>query len=234
MLRCVDAVICNSRSTEQDLRAYAEERRLPLPVSDFFHLGCDLPRAEPDGRRLADFFGEEPVFMCVGSIELRKNHTMLLDAFDQLWSAGARVRLLVAGKPAPEATSVVQRLTLHPERDSRLKFITDLSDAELVFAYSRAHAVVLPTLAEGFGLPLVEARAFGCPVIASDLPVFRELADDGVSLFAQGSCRALQDALAASAASTPTRVPAGRQVRSWADAARDLADRLDGMLNNKG
>lgn len=230
MLACVDGVVCISRSTQEDLVAYSRELNLPMPRATFVHLGCNVPQASPDGRRLAQLFAGGPVFLCVGTIEPRKNHALLLDAFEALWAGGSAARLLIAGKPTLESESVVKRLCAHPERGGRLAYYADMNDAELVFAYENARGVVLPSLAEGFGLPLVEARALGCHVIASDLSVFRELADAGVELVESGSTARLAAAIQAACDCPPGRVPAGNHVQSWADAARDLLNRTDELL----
>jgi alpha-1,2-rhamnosyltransferase len=230
MLACVDGVVCISRSTQEDLAAYARELGLPMPRATFVHLGCNVPQATPDGARLAALFDGGPVFVCVGTIEPRKNHAQLLDAFETLWARGSPARLLVAGKPTIESDSVVKRLCAHPERGGRLAYFADMTDAELMFAYANARGVVLPSLAEGFGLPLVEARAVGCHVIASDLPVFRELADAGVELVERGSTVRLAAAVQAACERPPGRVPAGKHIQSWADAGRDFMNRVDELL----
>ena len=78
---------------------------------------------------------------------------------------------------------MIQRIVTHPEFDKRLFWLADASDADLQFLYKHAQALVYPSIAEGFGLPLVEAGHYTLPVIASDIPVFREIAGDQINYF---------------------------------------------------
>ena len=69
----------------------------------------------------------------------------------------------------------MQRISTHAELGNRLFWWSDASDAELAFLYSKAAGLVFPSFVEGFGLPLIEALARGVPVLASDIPIFREI-----------------------------------------------------------
>ncbi len=183
MLPIVDAVICISQATESDLKDYAAKAGLTLPPTGHFRLGCDpARRASVNTVRteIAHFLSQPGAsFAAVGSFEPRKNYAWLLEVFEKLWSQGRNHRLLIAGRRTADGQGLVNKLIQHPEQGKRLLTILDASDQELDHVYAHARALLFPSLAEGFGLPLVEARTRGCPVIGSDLPVFRELADDG-------------------------------------------------------
>lgn len=195
MLRCSDAVICNSQATERDLKTYAASMKLPLPPTGHIRLGCDpvLPVGAPGTRSaIAQFFDKPtPSFAAVGSFEPRKNYAWLLRVFECLWNKGHNVNLFIAGRPTADGQALVSKMKQHPEQGRRLLTVFDASDQELEHVYTHARALLFPSLAEGFGLPLVEARTRGCLVIASDLPAFLELGDEGVSFFPQNSADAL-------------------------------------------
>jgi glycosyltransferase involved in cell wall biosynthesis len=199
-----DAVICISKATQDDLLKFCVEEGIPTPPTSHFRLGCDLPA--PAGPRpvrgeIRDFLkGDGPTFVSVGSIERRKNHALLLTAFEHLWAGGLDARLLVMGRPHPDCHALVRRLKNHAEHGRRLLTVFNATDEEVSLAYAKCRALVFPSLAEGFGLPLVEARTRGCPVIASDLPSLSELADAGVQLFQSGNAQALEKLLAQHAA----------------------------------
>jgi glycosyltransferase involved in cell wall biosynthesis len=89
---------------------------------------------------------------------------------------------------------------------------------------------VLPSLFEGFGLPLVEARTRGCPVIASNLPVFAELADGGVTTFDRTSAGALARVLVDHALNDRRGQIAPMQPFTWADSARQCAAQIEQLL----
>lgn len=199
MLPSADAVICISKATQDEVNAWLDSRALPhRPPVGHFHLGADVGSDPDETVRLRTFFsGDAPAFVTVGSIEPRKNHVQLLDVFERLWADGSPARWLVIGRPTIDSEELVLRLRNHPEHGNRLVTLFDGSDGEIRYAYSRCKALVFPSLAEGFGLPLVEARACGSRVVASDLAVFREFADEGVRFFKAGSVDALEGALRA-------------------------------------
>lgn len=224
MLACSDAVVCNSRSTEQDLRSWCSAHGVRVPPTGHFRLGSDLPRS--DGRireELRNFVEQDgPFFLVVGTIEPRKNLALLLDAFDQLWQEGSTARLLLAGRPHARCADLVERLRGHVQSGRKLLTLFDATDAEIALAYERCRALVFPSLAEGFGLPLVEARVRGCCVIASALPALAELADAGVFLFPVGDkstlLTMLRDHSARDHRSQVGRMPAF----TWNDSAQQL------------
>lgn len=112
----------------------------------------------------------------VGTIEPRKGHRVALDALDLLWQRGIDVRLTIVGKLGWNARKFVERLQVHPEWNVRLFWDSQATDDQLQGYYADADCLIASSFAEGFGLPIVEAGHFGKPVIASDIPVFREVA----------------------------------------------------------
>lgn len=236
MIAAADAIICNSLSTEDDLRLYAAEQGLRLPPTGHFRLGSDLPVAATGGvvrpalARVLD--GAPPCFAAIGTIEIRKNHAWLLDVFEDLWAAGHDLCLLVVGRPNPDARAVLERMQAHPEQGRRLLTLVDASDEEVAQAYARCRALVSASLAEGFGLPVVEARVRGCPVIASELPAHAEMADGGVELYPLGDREALARRLLDHAATDRRGRVAPMPSFTWRDSAREclrvVAQLLDG------
>lgn len=224
--QATDALICNSSATEQDLRAYAVAQGLRLPPTGHYRLGSDPFSAEPGSQvrpALQQLLSQpSPCFAAIGSFEPRKNYGFLLDAFEQLWAAGGDVRLIVAGRANEESRALIERYRRHPEAGARLLCLFDATDAEVADIYARCRALVFPTLAEGFGLPLVEARTQGCPVIASDLPALAELADRGVALFPVGSHPAFRQLVMQAAATDLRQTVAPMALFTWQDSAAQL------------
>jgi len=174
--RFFDGIITGSEATAQSLRTYVRTepgRLLPTATIRTATLGA---HAFPQTRvplRTAD---ERPYFVVLGTIEPRKNHLLLLNLWARLGATLPQPpKLIVIGHRGWENEQVVDML----ERSSRLKGLVEerrgLSDAEVGAWLHGARALLLPSLAEGFGLPLAEALTSGVPVICSDIPVFREL-----------------------------------------------------------
>ncbi len=150
----VDFCLCISRATRRDLEDHL--RRDPArdgrPALDVFRLGAGLENGAPRARpALASAFAPPPgPFLCVGTLEPRKNHARLLEAFEILWGRGSGAKLLIAGGRGWLCGDLLRRLGEHPERGRRLFVFHDLDDAELSYCYRNSRALVFPSLYEGF------------------------------------------------------------------------------------
>ncbi len=170
--RC-DGVCVPSRATARDC-----EERLGLSRDRVFvtPLGVDAPfyqvRRAPSRR---------PFFLAVGTIEPRKNHARLLRAFDSVARRNKEVRLLVAGKQGWGVEEARAAYDASSARD-RIVFLGYTPEDELRRLLAEATAMVYPSLWEGFGLPVLEAMAAGCPVLTSDVAPLRETGG-GAALF---------------------------------------------------
>ncbi|HWW08047.1 glycosyltransferase family 1 protein [Collimonas sp.] len=200
---------------------------------DFFHLGSELDRlnesssVRPAVKKL--FTSGRAIYLMVSTIEPRKNHAYLLDAFEHLWQEGSDVILCFIGRIGWKNERLIERVKKHPQLKQRLFMFNDLSDVELEYCYSRARALVFPSFAEGFGLPLVEAMQRGLPVMASEIPVFHEIGGEFVSYFDLSQ----PESLAAQIRQFEAHgiFPATRQVADWSwlnweDSARQLVKRV--------
>jgi glycosyltransferase involved in cell wall biosynthesis len=184
--RWTDGFACISRSVCEDLRKEVE-RRIGAQAAGrrtygYFHLGSELDlkdATEAKDKALdAAFSGSQPVFLAVSTIEPRKNHDYLVDVFEMVWAAGSKAKLCIVGRVGWKCDDFMERATKHPQLGKNLFMFNSLNDNGLEYAYSKASALIFPSFAEGFGLPLVEAMQRGLPAIASDLPVFREVGGD--------------------------------------------------------
>lgn len=119
----------------------------------------------------------------VGTIDIRKNHLFVLNAFEQLWSQGIDVALCIAGKIGWKVDPFLAKLQNHPERDKRLFFINTPTDAELAQLYTKAYCLIFASMDEGFGLPIVEAAHYKVPLLLSDIIIFREIAGQHARYF---------------------------------------------------
>lgn len=117
-----------------------------------------------------------PYFIALGTIEPRKNHELLLDVWDRLAATGGPLpKLLILGNRGWADADTLARLD---RGQPGVQVLSGLSDGAVAALMQDARALLFPTLAEGYGLPALEAAALGLPVIATDLPVFREMLTD--------------------------------------------------------
>jgi len=172
--RYARAVIVNTHAVENAMAVFLRRHGRPgLPMlvrpmpPDPVFLGA------PDAG-LAD----APYFVVCGTIEPRKNHLLLLHVWRELArQSGKRTpKLVVIGRRGWENENVVDLLDRSHELREHVIEADALPSAAVARLLAGARALLMPSFAEGYGLPIVEASAMGTPVIASDIPVFREIA----------------------------------------------------------
>jgi alpha-1,2-rhamnosyltransferase len=180
VIRHSDTIIAISKTVRDDVVRFIEDQgRGDVYCRDVraFCLGAELANVSGAVRPAVQevFSGEKPPYLMVASFDPRKNHTQALDAFDLLWKQGVDVQLCFAGRTGSLCNDLMRRIDQHPELNKRLWVYHDLSDAELHYAYERCSGVLLPSIVEGFGLPIVESLWHGRKTFASDTPIHREV-----------------------------------------------------------
>jgi glycosyltransferase involved in cell wall biosynthesis len=222
-----DAFLAISRTVAEELADFVERTRLPhrpgLSIG-WFHCGSDIVEgatAPPRPEVAAAAAGA--MFLSVGTLEPRKGHRVALLAFEALWRAGRDARLVFVGRRGWFEEAITAEIRGHSEFGRRLFWFDDVGDAELAFLYDRSAAALVPSYAEGFGLPIAEAARRGRPVICSDIPVFREVGGAGALYFRVNDPQALADRIAELLDGRATADPSAVSRASWAEAAHRVA-----------
>ncbi len=188
--------VCISRAVADELLGILEAIEFPRRMKiGYWHLGAnfsDSVKISASARQP----GRNRSYLMVGTLEPRKGHTVAIDAFERLWLDGGDEELVIVGKPGWNTKELSNRILNHPEHGRRLHWHRNVDDEKLAELYSNADALLATSYAEGFGLPIVEARHFGKPIVASDIPVFREVTEGATCRFFEvGSSAALADVL---------------------------------------
>lgn len=171
-LRSAAGIIVNSAATGAELERFARDRNLPAPRMLVAHLGIEKL---PAGTGIAP--RDHPYFLSIGTIEARKNHILLLRLWESLRDqlGPDTPDLVLIGQRGWEAEEAFAMLDGPPHEAGRIIELGGCNDADLAAWLDHARALLMPSQVEGFGLPVVEAMARRTPVIASDLPVYREI-----------------------------------------------------------
>ncbi|HVV27649.1 MAG TPA: glycosyltransferase family 1 protein [Rhizomicrobium sp.] len=167
-----DHVIVNSAGTGAALERLAAETGVSLPIH-IAPLGLDL-------RPVAEWHEkphERPYFVCLSTIEPRKNHRLLLRVWRCLAASmgDAAPRLCIVGRRGWKSAGIVREIHAMTELRALVEVHENLPDRAVASLLKGARALINPSFAEGFGLPVAEALALGVPVICSDLDELREV-----------------------------------------------------------
>lgn len=234
-------LICISRSVADELRDwldhYGPARHSPL-VIDWFHLGADTESSAPTSgfpvgaQEVLSTLRKAPSFLSVGTIEPRKGYRQVLAAFDLLWEKGTDVNLVLVGKLGWLMEDFASTVRGHPAFGKRLFWLDSISDEYLDQVYAACRYLIAASAGEGFGLPLIEAGRHGLPVLARDIPVFREIGGDIASYFDDSNDPAVISDAILELLSTPTPKSEAGEIPwlTWAQSAQAL---LDAVLGDK-
>lgn len=228
MLGIADAAICISRFVANDVMAWLDEnpnlRNQPLPIG-IAHLGADF-RHEFRKEERQDSLSQEtlaalenmqkrPSIIMVGTVEPRKCHAQVLAAFETLWKTDENLNLIIVGKQGWKMDEFVDQLRHSPELGKRLHWLDGCSDAEVHALYKASSGLIMASCNEGFGLPIIEAFQASLPVLARDIPVFREIAGNQPRYFSEDDPQALAVVLRDWAATGFTPHPSSGAEFTW-------------------
>lgn len=233
-LRSARGIIANSQATLDDIAHFAAAEELRVPASVVSHLGVKPLVANP-----ADKLHTRPYFLSIGTIEARKNHAMLI----RLWR---RLRqrmgtdtpdLVLIGQRGWLADDVFAELDAEQPPHGQIIELGRCDDKALAGWIARCRAVLMPSHVEGYGLPVIEALAQGAPVIAHNLPVYREIAGDIPLLIDVAEEDAWLEALVEYSGDSARRqrriaAAAGLALPGWHDHISTVEDWLDQQISD--
>jgi glycosyltransferase involved in cell wall biosynthesis len=230
-----DAAIGISKAVADELKMWIARDSIPHAnhfKASWFHLGANISNSPTQGMPanadvMISQLKERPSFLLVGTLEPRKGYQQVLDSFELLWSQGQQVNLVIVGKKGWLVDELHQRIISHSEAGKRFFWIDSASDRFLEKLYEACTCLIAASYGEGFGLPLIEAAQHQTPIIARNLPVFKEVADDAAYYFDGLLPSDLADAvLAWLALYREGRHPKSSQLKwqNWEESAKQLWD----------
>jgi glycosyltransferase involved in cell wall biosynthesis len=178
-----DRVMCISEATRRDWLQYCDDMGAQAVPADVFPLGCDLrPAAQDTTPELPSPLAGKRYALFVSTIEPRKNHRMLYEAWDDCVRRklvdAERDRLVFVGRRGWAVEDFVRELSLNPATRDTIVVLNSVDDAQLNLIYQNSAFVVFPSHNEGFGLPVAEALGHGKPCISSDTGALPEIGGD--------------------------------------------------------
>ncbi len=252
VVRIADGAVCISRSLADKLYDWLKvhnPKRFHSFKIGWFHLGADVTSSFPtngvpgNAKQVLSSLSTRPhSFLMVGTIEPRKGYLQTIGAFEQLWKSGLDSNLVIVGKEGwkhlPDnqrrtIPTIARKLRNHDELGKRLFWLKGISDEYLEKIYSASSCLIAASENEGFGLPIIEAARHGLPIIARDIPVFREVAGECAYYFSGLSTENLASAIKIWLDLFKSgKAPSSKDMPylTWEQSAKNL---LDIILNNK-
>lgn len=188
-----DLLLPISKSSDRDLKIFAKSLNLPIPKTRVIRLADDIVKlhgesSKPDDR-IADSF-----IACIGTVEIRKNHTLLYYAYKLAESRGIELPQLIIVGSRGWLTGDFQYLVEHdPDMKDKIIILDNISDPGLSWIYENSMFCVYPSFYEGWGLPVAESLANGKVCIASNTSSIPEIADDIIDYFSPYDVQACLD-----------------------------------------
>jgi glycosyltransferase involved in cell wall biosynthesis len=188
-----DGVVCISQAVANELVDWLQKnpssRQKSLKIG-WFHLGAEMDEANKTSVNKTEVFDQNlnqnlnaKSILMVGTVEPRKDYTLALAAFNDLWKQDEDINLIIVGKQGWKIDKLIKILKRHPQKNIHLFWFEKASDALLLKLYQSCQGLLMTSQCEGFGLPLIEAARHNLPILARDIPVFREVAQEHVRYF---------------------------------------------------
>jgi alpha-1,2-rhamnosyltransferase len=220
MMKISKLILTVSKSEAKIVKDFLRSKNIDKPIYPI-RLGTDIKISQnikkPNGFDVKDFY------LMVGTVEPRKNHLLVLEAFHKIWKENQDFpNLVIAGRFGWKYQSVLDFIMGSPFKDKKLFFIESPPDEELEFLYQNAKALIMASIREGFGLPIVEAMAKHKPILASDIEVFKEVAGDYPIYFDPYSTDSLIDAIKSFETGAIKPSLPNITLNTWEDTARDI------------
>lgn len=174
-----DHIVFNSKKVQDDFHSLNwkfQGQTHVIPLGAF-----DVPSKIPH------YLSPPKSIITVSTIEPRKGHREIIDAFDILRERGENFNLFIVGRYGWDSEELVERILTHPEYGGRLRWFPKLDDTEVSSLYDGSTVAVVASFDEGFGLSIEEALAHSLKVVARDIPVFREREQPNLTFFQNGA-----------------------------------------------
>jgi glycosyltransferase involved in cell wall biosynthesis len=193
-LRAANHVITVSQAMKEEILGY-------FPRASISVIYNGLEASEFNGVNDSDLLAAQKKYnlpkafvLAIGHYEGRKNYLRLIDAIARLRDVGRACSLVIVGNDSGQKQVMVERV-LSAGLSGHVQLLSGLSDLEVKCLYKLCNMIVFPSSYEGFGIPILEAMAAGCPMALSDIPVFREITQNRCHYFPHNDTEAMTFAI---------------------------------------
>jgi glycosyltransferase involved in cell wall biosynthesis len=188
-----DGVISISKTVQGEFRSWLKNQGFSVhtPRLNFIPLGSEFNATLPTHginvyhKTVFRTLKNTKFILMVGTIEPRKGYDEVLTVMERLWNDSDEIVLVIVGKPGWKTASLQERMINHPQANKKLYWLKEISDNSLQKLYEMSIGVLVASLGEGFGLPIVEAMFYNKVLLVRDISVFHEISNgySGIDYF---------------------------------------------------
>ncbi len=182
-----DGLVSISEETKNIYLTWSQKNK--INVNDSFKIivapcGAEMSKSSPTrgfpfgSDLILKSLSDAPSFLMVGTVEPRKNHKKVIEAFSLLWDKNHDINLVIVGKKGWIIDETVKLIQSSKYLNKKLFFVENSSDEFLEVLYKASSCLIMASKGEGFGLPLIEAAINKTPIILNDIPILREVAQN--------------------------------------------------------
>jgi glycosyltransferase involved in cell wall biosynthesis len=175
-----------SEHTKRDIDTWLKSNRLRVPPISVMRLGDDFELAKPEKPTDKHFVAAkaENFILCVGTVEARKNHTLLYYVYKFAKQKKIDLpKLVIVGRRGWKTDDAFEIMNTDPDTKDQFIFMQNTGDEQLAWLYTHAAFTIYPSFYEGWGLPIAESIAYDAPCIASNTSSMPEIAGDLIEYF---------------------------------------------------
>lgn len=185
--RCAQ-LLAISECSKRDADTWLRARRLRVPPIHVFRLGEDFHFSKAEAPKDEAFTAAKPAksgyILCLGTIEARKNHTLLYYVYKLAAQRAVKLpKLVLVGRRGWLTDDIFTLMTMDPETRDQFVLLQNISDEELSWLFEHCLFTIYPSFYEGWGLPIAESLARGVPCIASNTSSMPEIAGNLIDYF---------------------------------------------------
>lgn len=182
IIQAADLLLPISKSTDRDIAKFCKQLMLPKPTTKVIRLGDSLESiAEP---KKPEIKVDKDFIVCVGTIEIRKNHSLLYYVYKMAQERGIKLpQLIIVGRLGWLASDVYHLFKKDKEIAKKVTILESVDDSELAWLYKNCLFSVYPSMYEGWGLPVAESLRYGKVAVATNASSVPEIAGDLLDYF---------------------------------------------------
>ena len=241
--------VCISRKAEEDLLALTKKlgfandfETVVLKLGADFGVSAEKTHQTKNTKKQGLYFDplkeKGTYLLCVGTLEPRKNHTLLIDVFEKVQNGFPWVKLVLIGKEGWNVESLVKRITEHPLYNKRLFWFVDVNDKNLNTFYEHCVLSILPSFYEGYGLSVIESLMRGKIVLCSTGGSLPEVGEGYADYFDPNNPESLKELLVGYLSSPEKRREREKTIRgfrayTWDESASDLIRVLEAFVSKR-